>query len=606
MVINSALSLERSITPNFLGSDVTRYNQSTSITVKNAVIDPTNYEGVSAGVKSFLLGSLNGTASQLIVAGQSFGLSQLSSFSSSSSDMVNYGEVDLTFEMIGAGDYSPMAGEQFYENIVANTAIFHYADSVTESWQYSRSANNFAVNHTISIQQSNQAGGGGGQTASPLRAASNVTLSVGVDTPAQLNVGTPAQRVGQTFAQKIMKMRSDKPWFEMGLDSMGGNLAGVSINNLTDGWKRTTSSTQDFIQGSSSYTQTFTSTNPDLDSADDNAATRSLNFSRGGKWVYVSEKGSVESMGNNQGTTNNNAPSKASASEYVNGLLDGSDQDGVDRISAFFEQLKNGKDKDLVENCDGDGNPNGEPKIIRTNLTTSSLSPVIEYELTLTNDIQYSGCGASATETQGTTLSNCYYSTDLQVEYKGVGPRYSGGKYAAYEEAKEKYKEEKADFLQKGEDLGYSKYPISESLNTNKLGGTIVYKTSYSNDPIFDEQEEGYKQYSTSTNTRHGYDSLNYFNVLNLWELTKEDVIAQAGINYPTITSYSLTMVGDGRLKGQIVGAAGTKADPFFEKAIVDATTYFAGKTAACFWKKATYNYSIDPTPTVTITMEAV
>ena len=124
-----------------------------------------------------------------------------------------------------------------------------------------------------------------------MRAASNVTLSVGVDTPAQGNVGTPAQKVGQTFAQKIMKMRTDKPWFEMGLDSMGGNLAGVSINNLKDGWKRTTSSTQDLIQGSSSYTQTFTSTNPDLDSADDNAATRSLTFNRGGKWVLCKRKG---------------------------------------------------------------------------------------------------------------------------------------------------------------------------------------------------------------------------------------------------------------------------------------------------------------------------
>ena len=110
MVINSALSLERSITPNFFGSDVARYNQTTTITVKNAVIDPTNYEGVSGGVKAFLLGATNGAASPLIVAGQSFGLSQLSSFSSSSSDMVNYGEVDLTFEMIGKGRLLPNGG----------------------------------------------------------------------------------------------------------------------------------------------------------------------------------------------------------------------------------------------------------------------------------------------------------------------------------------------------------------------------------------------------------------------------------------------------------------------------------------------------------------
>ena len=602
MVINSALSVEQTITPNFFGSDVTRYNQSTSITVKNAVIDPSNYEGVSAGIKAFLLESTNGAATQLIVGGRSFGLSQLSSFSSSSSDMVNYGELDLTFEMIGKGDYQPLGGEGAnYASIAANTAIFYYADSVSETWQYSRSANSFVVTHTISIQQSNQTGGGGGTLASPLRAASNVTLAVGIDTPAQGNVGTPAQRVGQTFAQRIMKMQGQKPWFEMGLDSMGGELAGVSIDNLKDSWKRTTSSTQDLIQGSSSYTETFTSTNPGLDSADDNAATRSLTFNRGAKWVYVSEKGAVESMGNNQGTTNNNNPAKEGAAAYVNGLLEGSDTAGRDRVVAFFNELKNGKDKDLIKDCDGN------PKIIRTTLTTSSLSPSIEYELTLTNDIQYSGCsGATVTQSQGTSLVNCYLSNDLQVEYKGLGPRYSGGKYVAYEGAKKKYKEEKEDFLAEGAALGLSDKPISEDLNTNRLAGTVVYKTAYSNDPIFDEQDEGYKQYSTSTNIRHSYDSKNYFNVLNLWELAGEDVIAQGGINYPTITSYSLTLIGDGRLKGQIMGRLGTEFDPFFEKAIEDAKVYFDGKTAACYWKKATYNYSIDPAPALTITMEAV
>lgn len=589
MRIFSALSVQTTITPDFLGSDVTRYNQKTSIQVKNAVVDISNTAGVSASVKAFLLSAMgNGDYSNLRVGTQSFGRAKLTNFSSSASDMVNYGEYDLTFESQGAGDEEPLDDYEYYDcmhEVGSKTAIFAYATSLSENWSYTRSANSFVVTHSISMTLNSQ--GGGGQLASPASAAANAN-------PQQATIGTAAQAIGRTFASKVFKCTQDPgPWFEMGLD---GTPPGATIADFPNTWKTTNSQVDDQLQGTSTYTQTFTSTNPTIDGEDDLAQMRSLSFARqGDNWIYVSERGTIEGLGNQAGPSNKTQKQIKSASAYATSLIKGTEPAAVERLETFFGSLKKIKDKPLVTDGAGD------TKIIRTNLTTSSLSPEVQYELTLTNDIKFSG-SSGAREIISTTQGNdsCYDEKTLTAQYIGVGPQYSGGRYIARDEAEKEYKRRRPELLATGAAYDLSEKPISSSLSQNALAGEISYITTYSDNPIYDEQSLGYKVYEKTTSTRDAYDSKNYFPILNLYENHDKNIIAQDGLSHPTITTYTLKLVGDGLSKSQ------TGADDFFTLGLGDAETYFDGFTPATFWRSINYQYSIDPFPSLSITLEAV
>ena len=589
MRISSALSVQTTITPDFLGSDVTRYSQKTSVQVKNAIVDISNTEGVSAGVKGFLLAAMgDGNYSTLTVGGQSFGRAKLTNFSSAASDMVNYGEYDLTFEAQGAGDQTPLDGYEYYDcmhEAGTNTAIFAYASSLSENWSYTRSANNFVVTHSISMTLNSQ--GGGGQLASPLNAAANAN-------PQQATLGTAAQAIGRTFASKVFKCAQDPgPWFEMGLD---GTPPGATITDFPNTWKTTNSQVDDQLQGTSTYTQTFTSTNPTIDGEDDLAQMRSLSFARqGDNWVYVSERGTIEGLGSQAGPSNATQKQVKSASDYATSLIKGTEPAAVERLEAFFGDLKKNKDKPLVTGGAG------ETKIIRTNLTSSNLSPEIQYELTLTNDIKFSGSsGAREIVSTSEGHDSCYGQKTLTVQYIGVGPRYSGGRYVARDEAEKEYRKRRPELLATGAAYGLSEKPISSSLNQNALAGEISYVTTYSNNPIYDEQELGYKVYEKTTSTRDAYDAKNYFPVLNLFEDHDKNIIAQSGLSHPAVTTYTLKLVGDGLARSQ------TASDDFFTLSLGDAETYFDALVPATFWRSINYQYSIDPFPSLNITLEAV
>jgi hypothetical protein len=590
MRIFSALSVQTTITPDFLGSDVTRYNQKTSIQVKNAIVDSSNIEGVSAGVKGFLLSAMgNGDYSTLRVGAQSFGRAKLTNFSSAASDMVNYGEYDLTFESQGAGDQEPLDDYQYYNcfhSVGAKTAIFAYATSLSENWNYTRSANNFVVTHSITMTLNSQSGGG--KLASPINAAANAN-------PQQATLGTAVQSVGRTFASKIFKCsQKPGPWFEMGLD---GTPPGATITDFPNTWKTTNSQVDDQLQGTSTYTQTFTSTNPTIDGESDLAQMRSLSFARqGDNWIYVSEKGTVEALGSQGGPSNQTQTQIKSASSYATTLIKGTETAAVDRIEAFFGNLKKNKDKPLVTD------KAGKTKIIRTNLTTSNLSPEVQYELTLTNDIKFSG-SSGAREIISTSDSNdsCYEQKTLTAQFIGVGPQYSGGNYVARDEAEKEYKVRRPELLATGKGYGLSDKPISSTLSQNALAGEISYVTTYSDNPVYDKQDLGYKVYEKTTSTRDAYKAKNYFPVLNLFEIGDEkNIIAQSGLSHPKITTYTLKLVGDGLTQSQ------KESDDFFTLSLGDAESYFNGFTPPSYWRSINYQYSIDPFPSLSITLEAV
>ena len=343
----------------------------------------------------------------------------------------------------------------------------------------------------------------------------------------------------------------------------------------------------------SSYRKTFTCTNPDID-GEDFCKTRSLSFVRQGDgYVYVSEKGQVESLGDSEKPSFDIEESKSASLAKVKELILAGGA-GAGRAEAFFDSLKKEDDKPLVE-CDG------TIKVIRSSYSESSTRPSCDYSLTLTNDIKFSGCDSNSKVSCHESISSdgCYNMKTKSCTFEGEGPKFSGGEYHALNNAVKAYQANKESIVEQPEEGDYSNYPISTQFNKNYMEGTVDFTVQFSESPIYAQQDNGFKQESVQTSVSPSWESKIYFNALNLYNNFDKDIITQDGIIQPETKNISVKLVGDGTTASQDGG------DGFFTAACEHALVSLEESTPL-FWNSLSYSYTIDPAPTLTIQAQLV
>lgn len=597
MIINSVLSVETSFTPNFFGGDVTRFNTVQRATVRGAVVDVSNVAGVSTTVASYLT-DLMGTGGyeEVFVGSERLGLFRLVDFSFPAGDLVNYSEATLVFEGQSVGDVSPISDDPYYECFV-NSAVFAYASEIGESWSYSRSNNSFSINHTLTLTLLAQVNQAQGMVISPLSRLRDLSgtpaLSAGVANPAQLSVGTVAQASARTFAHKIFRCTDADPWFTMGLD---GGPGGSTISDFPDPgstWKKRFSQTEDKMQNTVSYTETFESSNPDAD--DGVAYQRSSTFARDtNNVVSVKEEGEVEDLGSL------GSPSwllGGGAGAVVDDLLK-PEGDAVTRLQAFFTDLKSDVDEPLAVE-------NGYPKVVFTSKGINNLTSTVSYSLVLSNDPTLTGgTGFTYSRTTSTNKEGCWISKNYTMNYKGNGPTYQSGIYVAWKQA---VSGASGHWRRRPTLAGFSPRPISSSRSDQKAQGTVTLGYNYSQDPIYARNDEGFKVYSENVSRNPSYDSKIYFPALNLYTAddNKKDIIAQDGATINELFTVDLSIMGDGFTYSVVGGTAEDPKDTFWPAVLGEAKT--ALNTYSCsFWRNLEYSYTVEPGQNINIRAEAV
>ena len=575
------LSSQSNYTYNYLGSDVIRYSQSTNGSQQFGIINLDSWtedDDLSEWLHDKVSATLGTTEVSVDIT---------------ASDFVNYAEFTINTESQGAVNDGPawmdLADEEYYSAAWNNAGMFAFATSASENWTYTRSANSFEVSHELNVttnsRSSEAAAGGKGKLTSSFDGATNLNnTDTAISNKSQLAVGTPEMASTTSFAREVFaKTFKAAPgdadiYIDTPLDVLtcvkGANIDSYFEHNgqeLADQWPHQYSETSSNGGNSTTYKQTFSARNPDYDNSLLDV-TRRYQSSRSNGYLYCTEENSVKGLGSNAVSNTQKNPEGDTAAAALTRWQD------IQGLVDFFNTVKVGSDKDYLKDPDDED----QPFVIRTSRTTYSHLSESLSSRTITNDPAYSGINVSGTSgASGTglciteltiekSLQGCYNLDTYSASFQGITR--SGSKDNRIEQ-KDRLDLAISGFEQKmGELRATGEGTLAAtSLRINSKEAQVLYTTSFSEDPTYEEgmDEGGFKMLKKSTTTNVPGESKNYYYPIGLLENNDKNVIVNGAVAAPLTTSHSLTYVGGTGHQGGVpdpeVGLNGTSQDKFFD-----------------------------------------